>query len=377
MTVEPVTQLLSELVAIPSMNPMGRSRDGVEYGERNLADYVEALLKKHSIDATLQEVTANRSNVVGYVDAKARETVLLEAHLDTVHADHMTIEPFKPIVRGEKLYGRGSCDTKGSIAVFLQAVVNVLRKPKLLRYNIMLLFVADEEYRFTGANVAAQHGLKADVGITGEPTQLHIVRAHKGVTRWKIQTRGVAAHSAYPERGSNAIYSMSKIIQILELYAARLRHTRAHPLLGTPTLSIGVIEGGQTVNIVPDRCWIEVDRRSLPGETAESIIQPVRDLLKDFSDSEIEAPYLSVGGMEVAEHAPIVKNLSRSIQHIMKNVSIEAAHYATDAGVYNDMGIPTVVFGPGDIAQAHTDAEYIELDQLHQAVAIIEDFLTT
>ncbi|MBI3578080.1 MAG: M20/M25/M40 family metallo-hydrolase, partial [Ignavibacteriales bacterium] len=103
----------------------------------------------------------------------------------------------------------------------------------------------------------------------------------------------------------------------------------------------------------------------------------VRELLKDFSDSEIGAPYLSVAGMEVDEHAPIVKHVSRSVQHVMRNVSIEAAHYATDAGVYNSIGIPTIVFGPGDIAQAHTDAEYIELNQLHHAVAIIEDFLTT
>ncbi|MBI3787103.1 MAG: M20 family metallopeptidase [Ignavibacteriales bacterium] len=374
---EPVTQLLSELVAIPSMNPMVRLRDGAEYSERNLAEYVAALLKKHSIDVTLQEVSANRPNVVGYIDAKARETVLLEAHLDTVHADHMTIEPFTPVVREGKLYGRGSCDTKGSMAAFLQAVINTLKKPKQLRYNIVLLFVADEEYRFTGADFAARHGLKANFGIAGEPTQLRIVRAHKGVTRWKIQTRGVAAHSAYPERGRNAIYSMSKIIQILELYAARLRYAKSHPLLGTPTMSIGVIEGGQAVNVVPDRCWIEVDRRSLPGETAESVIQPVRELLKDFSDSEIGAPYLSVAGMEVDEHAPIVKHISRSVQHVMRNVSIEAAHYATDAGVYNSIGIPTIVFGPGDIAQAHTDAEYIELNQLHHAVAIIEDFLTT
>lgn len=374
---EPVTQLLCELVAIPSMNPMGRSRAGAGYSERNLADYIAAFLKKNSIDATLQEVSINRPNVVGYIDVKARETVLLEAHLDTVHADHMTIEPFKPMVKDGKLYGRGSCDTKGSMAAFLQGVVNVLKKPDQLRYNVLLLFVADEEYRFTGAGFAAQHGLKADFGITGEPTQLRIVRAHKGVTRWKIQTHGVAAHSAYPKRGKNAIYSMSKIIQTLELYAERLHQENQHPLLGTPTMSIGVIEGGQAVNVVPDRCWIEVDRRTLPGETAESILQPVQDLLKNVPDCEIEAPYLSVAGMEVAEDAPVVEHLSRAIQGVIRSVSIEAAHYSTDAGVYNSMGIPTVVFGPGNIAQAHTDTEYIELHQLHQAVAIIENFLTT
>ncbi|MEX2089641.1 MAG: M20/M25/M40 family metallo-hydrolase, partial [Bacteroidota bacterium] len=290
---EPVVKLLADLVAIPSMNPMGRTRSGREYSEQALAEYLAGFLKKSGIDVQLQQVAPGRPNVLAYVDARASKTILLEAHLDTVHADNMAVEPFDPIIRDEKLYGRGSCDTKGSMACFLQAVLNVLARGSLGQ-NVVLLFVSDEEYRFTGAKYAAAQGLKADAGIAGEPTQLRIVRAHKGVTRWKATTRGVAAHSAYPERGKNAIYTMARLISRLEEYAETLLQQSPHAGLGTPTLSIGVVEGGQAVNVVPDRCWIEIDRRSLPGETAGSILDPIRSLLHDLPDWEFQEPYLSV-----------------------------------------------------------------------------------
>jgi acetylornithine deacetylase/succinyl-diaminopimelate desuccinylase family protein len=373
----PVVSLLADLVAIPSMNPMGRGRTGPEYSEQSLAEFVHAVLKKNSIDAELQPVLPGRPNVIGRIETGASKTIMLEAHLDTVHADSMAIEPFTPTIREGRLYGRGSCDTKGSIAAFLQAVVNVLKTPGRMRYNIVLLFVSDEEYRFTGAQHAVKKGLNADFGIAGEPTQLRIVRAHKGVTRWNIVTKGLAAHSAYPERGKNAIYAMSKIITRLEQYAADLYAGKPHQLLGAPSLSVGVIEGGQAVNIVPDHCSIEIDRRTLPNETQQSVLEPVRSLLHDLPDWEMKHPHLSVAGMEISESAPVVEALARSIRTVCGEAVIEAAQYATDAGIYNAVGIPTLVFGPGNIAQAHTDAEFIDLDQLNQAVAIIERFVTT
>jgi acetylornithine deacetylase len=372
---EPVTKLLSDLVAIPSMNPMGRGRIGKEYSEQTVAEFIAGVMRKASIDTELQQVSPGRPNVVGIVSAGAQETLMLEAHLDTVFADSMLIDPFDPRVRDGKLYGRGACDTKGSVAAFLQAVINSLNAAKSMRYNVLLLFVSDEEYRFAGAQYAVRHGLKADFGITGEPTQLRIVRAHKGVTRWKILTNGTAAHSAYPERGKNAIYAMAKVIDRLEQHAAALRRGPAHQLLGTPSLNVGVIEGGQAVNVVPDHCWIEVDRRTLPGETAQSVLEPVHSVLSDLEGCEIREPHLSVAGMEVAEHAPIVQSLRQAVQSVCGEAIVEAAHYATDAGIYNSVGVPTVVFGPGNIAQAHTEVEYIELQQLYQATAIIERFL--
>lgn len=371
---DPVTTLLSDLVAIPSMNPMGRSVEGDGYSEGALADFVSDYLRKSSVDVEVYEVSAGRPNVEGYVDAGSKETLLLEAHLDTVHADEMSIDPFKPVVRDGKLYGRGACDTKGSIAAFVHAVRSLLDDNKRLTRNIRFLFVSDEEYRFSGAGAAVQRGLQASFGIAGEPTNCSIIRAHKGVTRWRMTAKGIAAHSAYPERGRNAIYRMAEVIRRMEEYANELVRQKAHPILGTATLSVGVIEGGQAVNVVPDFCWVEVDRRSLPGETTDSVLLPVKQRLSDFADVEISAPHIAVEGMEVSETAPVVRLLSAAIG---ANAIVSTAPYATDAGIYNRAGIPTVVFGPGDIAQAHTDSEWIGMDQLNQAVHIIQKLVTS
>jgi acetylornithine deacetylase/succinyl-diaminopimelate desuccinylase family protein len=370
-----IEQLLSDLVAIPSMNPMGRGREGVQYGEAALAQFIMEYLRRASIDVETDEVAPGRPNVVARFDAGSRETLLLEAHLDTVFADRMTIDPFRPEIRNGRLYGRGACDTKGSLAVFLHALRSCAEGKEKPSCNILFLATVDEEYGFTGSKQAVARGVKADFGIVGEPTELHIVRAHKGVTRWKVITHGVAAHSAYPDRGRNAIYGMAQVVARLERHAAALLQQTPHPLLGTPTLSVGVIEGGQTVNIVPDRCMIEVDRRTLPGETDASVLAAARAVLGDLSGWEIVGPHLSIAGMEVSADHPVVRKLGQAVKEVTGDSVIESAQYATDAGVYNSNGIPSIVFGPGNIARAHTEEEYVEIDQLHDAVRIIRRVL--
>lgn len=375
MNKEPVVKLLADLVAVPSMNPMGRQRDGRQYSEKELAEFLAVYLRKNGIDVELYDVFSGRPNVTAFVDVKAAETLLLEAHLDTVHADNMTIDPFSPVVRDGKLYGRGSCDTKGSLAAFCQSVISLLQQGRKLQLNVLLLFVSDEEYRFSGASAAVKRGLHASFGISGEPTGLSIVRAHKGVTRWRIRTKGVAAHGAYPQRGKNAIYLMAPVIERLEQHAMALLSSQPNPLLGPPSLNIGVIEGGQVVNVVPDRCWIEIDRRSIPGETTESILLPVKELIKDLPGVEFEPPFLSVSGMEVPVDAPVVKRLSAAAEKVLGTARVEVVPYATDAGVYNRAGIPTVVFGPGDVAQAHTEDEFIDLKDLDRAFRILQNLI--
>ena len=376
MNPDPATKLLADLVAIPSMNPMGRTRSGPEYSEKNLADFIAAFLGKNGIDVEVYESSPGRPNVMGFVDAGASKTLMLEAHLDTVHADNMEIDPFVPTIRGGRLYGRGSCDTKGSIAAFCTAVIEILKSGRKLNRNILLLFVSDEEYQFTGAQAAVKKGLKATYGICGEPTLLSIIHAHKGVTRWRMRTSGVAAHSAYPFLGKNAIYFMAPLIVRLEAHALELERRKPHPLLGTPTLSVGVIEGGQAVNMVPDQCWIEIDRRSLPGESREAILDAISKAAKDLPNVVTEDPFLSVAGIEIPKDAEVLTVLSGAIRSELGSVRIEPANYATDAGIYTSHGIPTVVFGPGDIAQAHTKEEFLELDQLEKAFRIIQRLIT-
>jgi len=373
---DPLVRLLADLVAIPSVNPMGRGKSGPGYSENDVAAYVEAYLRRHGVETGMSDVLSGRPNVTGFIDAGAEKTLLLEAHTDTVQAESMTIPPFTPDLRDGRLYGRGACDTKGSLAAFLHGVCSLLEAGGRPRFNIIILAAADEEYQFTGARHAVAHGLKADFGIVGEPTRLRIVRAHKGVTRWRIVTRGVAAHSAYPERGENAIYAMGHVLGRLEEYGKALRGSAPHPLLGTPSLSAGVIEGGEAVNIVPDRCLVEVDRRTLPGESMDEVLGAVRRALEGVPGWEFDAPHLSVAGMEVGEESPPVRLLSGAIAGVCGLVQVEAAQYATDAGIYNGAGIPSVVFGPGDISRAHTAEEWIDLEDLRSAAAIVHRLIS-
>ena len=372
---DPAARLLAELVRIPSVNPMGRAMGGGEYGEAALAEHVAACMHRHGIDVQVTEVTPGRPNVTGYIDTGAERTLMLQAHLDTVHVGGMTVAPFGAEVRDGCLYGRGACDTKGSLAAFLQAAIEALQTPGRMRYNVILLATADEEYQFTGARHAMRSGLKADMGIAGEPTSLHVIRAHKGVVRWYLRTRGTAAHAAYPARGDNAIYRMGHVLTRLESYARGLAAGGAHPLLGTPSLSVGVISGGQAVNIVPDACSIEIDRRTMPHEDAGGVVTAVQEYLAGIDGWEMAPPHLVASGMDIPASAPVVQELSRAIAGVTGGVSVDGAYYATDAGTFNAGGIPTVVFGPGDIALAHTVAEHIPLGELRQATDIIRSLL--
>ncbi len=213
-----IIKLLKDLVAIPSMNPMGSGRTGPEYSEGPVADFMASVLSKNGIDCETYEVMPGRKNLIGCVDAGAKKTLMLEAHLDTVPADNMEIEPFNPVLKNGRVYGRGSCDTKASLAVFFDTAANISSRHRELKYNLLLLGACDEECGFTGARAAAERGLKADFAIVGEPTQLRIVRAHKGVMRWRIKATGKASHSAYPELGQNPIYPSAKAVNRLASY---------------------------------------------------------------------------------------------------------------------------------------------------------------
>ena len=370
-----IVKLLEELVAIPSMNSMGSGRAGFEFTESNLADFLVSLLRKNGIDCEGFEAAPGRRNVAGLVDVGVEKTLMLEAHLDTVPVDNMEIGPFKPTVSGNRLYGRGSCDTKASLAVFFGTAVNLLLSKRKLKYNLLLLGTCDEEYGFTGAQAAVQRGIRADFGIIGEPTRLRIVRAHKGVMRWKVKASGKASHSAYPELGENAIYTMAEAVNRIALYASRLRSESPHELLGSPSLSVGVIRGGHTVNIVPDSCTIEIDRRLIPGETKESVMDAVASILRGLPGIEVEEPYLVAPSVNVAPSSEIVSILSTAVKDVLGDVVVEGANYATDAGVFNSAGLPCVVFGPGDIADAHTSRESVELAQVEAATRVIERLL--
>lgn len=222
----------------------------------------------------------------------------------------------------------------------------------------------------------------APVGaVVAEPTELRVVRANKGVLRWKISTHGVSAHSSKPHLGKNAITAMAKVILALEADEQLLAKREPHPLVGPPTCSIGVIEGGAQVNFVPEHCEITLDRRLLPGETAEAVtahyeklLNRVRTVNPDI-DVKFHPPHLTDEAMETPANAEIVQTMSRVLAELGHEPEPVGVPFGCDCTKLSRAGIPSVIFGPGSIDQAHGAVEFVEIAQVEAAFEFYKRFL--
>jgi acetylornithine deacetylase/succinyl-diaminopimelate desuccinylase-like protein len=322
-----------------------------------------------------QKVLPERANVLIRLAprGRVRQRVLLAPHMDTVGVANPT--QFRPVRRGGRLHGRGACDTKGSVAVMLAALLAVARKQsRPAQTEIILAALVDEESMQAGSRQLARSALRADLAIVGEPTDLQLVTAHKGDLWLELSTRGRAAHGARPELGDNAIHHMADVVKLLETkYAAELRRRR-HRLLGHPTINVGMIHGGRQPNIVPDQCAIRIDRRTIPGEKDADVKREIIAFLRrhgqtvELSDTKVDEP---APPLETPIDHPLVKEfLAANGQRQPGGVD-----FFTDAGVLAAAGIPSVVFGPGNIAQAHTADEWVEIKQLESGTDRLSRFL--
>lgn len=368
-------RLLRDLIALPSVNPAFHADTSLS-GEHRVAGYLEAAARKAGLDAELQEVSPGRSNLLVRLSPakEVRHRVLLAPHMDTVGEPNYPAQ-LKPSIRDARVYGRGACDTKGSVAAYFQTLLNLAKKGARPAYTeVTFVGLVDEENMQLGSRYFAKHGPKADLAIVGEPTRLEVVTAHKGDVWLQLRAVGRAAHGATPHLGENAVAEMARIVLALEEdYAAMLAGRPAHPLLGRPTVNVGRIAGGRQPNIVPAECVIAIDRRTLPGETESGVRQEIAALLKKKGlkagfDNLRTAP---CEPLETDASLPAVRALTRAAGR-RRTIGV---HYFTDAAPIAAGGTPSVVFGPGDIAQAHTDCEWIATSQLENAVAILEKFL--
>jgi succinyl-diaminopimelate desuccinylase len=366
-------KLLSELIALPSINPAFSAKDASQTGEARVAEFLEARAARFGLETEYKRALPQRSNLLIHLSPtrRVRQRILLAPHLDTVNAQPQQLVPRRS---NGRLYGRGACDTKGSVAAMISALCEVARSgPRPAETEIVFAGLVDEENSQSGSRALAASGFKADLAIVGEPTGLAVVTAHKGSLWLRFETKGKSAHGARPELGRNAIHEMSKIVDQLETkYAAGLRKRR-HALLGRPSVSVGVIRGGTQPNIVPDHCEILVDRRTLPGETEASVRREILALLKQhglkavFADNKL-APCRP---LETSPKLPLVAQfLTQAGQ--AKPAGVD---YFSDAAVLAEGGIPSVVFGPGDIAQAHTPDEWVRLADLERAKEMLTRFL--
>lgn len=389
-----VVHTLSQLVAIPSVNPMGGIAAGPYCGEAALSDYLEALFRRIGLDVVRQSIGPGQDNLVARLDgspslADGGRLVLVDAHQDTVPVGGMTIDPFRPEIRDGRLFGRGSCDVKGGMAALLAGVARLAGERPQPRPTVVMTCTVNEEHGFTGAMGITQlwtresGGLiprRPDIALVAEPTGLDVVVAHKGVIRWRCHTRGRAAHSSKPELGDNAIYKMGRVLVCLDRYQRDVvGQLASHPLCGPATFSVGLIRGGVSVNTVPDRCTVEIDRRLPPGEDAESArrhlaeylaAQPELDFPVEQDPPDMQGPPLSD-----AHNGPYADLLCRVSEQVTGRCRQIGVPYATNAALFAQAGVPAVVCGPGLLAQAHTVDEWIEIRQLEQAAEVYFRFL--
>ncbi|MEX2174484.1 MAG: M20 family metallopeptidase [Pirellulaceae bacterium] len=406
-----VVQLLTDLVRIPSVNPMGRSAVGEIYFEHRVTDYLQQLFEKLNLPWERHTVSPQRDNIIVRVDGdkspeRGGRILMFEAHQDTVPIDGMTIDPFAADVKQGRLYGRGACDIKGGMAAMIATLARLATEKPKDRPTVVLACTVNEEHGFTGAtHWAATYTRQAskpkrtsktaagtagtahskllprvpDATIVAEPTELNVVVAHKGACRWRCHTTGIATHSSQPHLGDNALYHMARVLQVFEQYGRDIVPTLAtHPLVGQPTLSVGLISGGLSVNTVPDRCTIEIDRRVLPGEDPQAAFEHAVEFVNMHVTTGTplihDPPFMFTRGLSDDRNTDLAAGLAAaSAQHGGPGQQV-GVPFGTDAPHYAATGSPTVVFGPGSIAQAHTADEWLDLDQLRLAADILFDF---
>jgi acetylornithine deacetylase len=347
--------------------------------EVKLAEYLEDLATQWGFLTRRLPVPGRAHNLlVTWTTAPDAPWVLFDSHLDTVTIDGMTIDPLAAQVRGGRLYGRGSCDTKGTGAAMLWALGEYARSERQPN-NVALLFPVDEEFGMSGVRAfITRHyhalGFVPRGVIVGEPTLLRPFVAHNGAVRWRIATSGVAAHSSDPSRGISAIRKMVDVIGAIERdYIPGL--TARHPLTGKAQCSINIIRGGQQINIVPDHCAIDLDRRVVPGERSEDVLPAVQAILDRLTDRD---PTMRTTQTRIFSCPPLAPTSNPSflqaVQQVLADMGLPTdpvgGPFATDGGDLATTGLPVVVIGPGDIAQAHTKDEWIALDQLHRGVEL-------
>lgn len=361
---DPTVRLLKQLVAIDSVNP---SLVAGAAGEADIARALAEELRSIGLQVDVQEAAPDRPNVVAVLEGRAPgRSLMFCGHVDTVGVAGMT-RPFDPAERNGRVYGRGSQDMKGGVAAMIGATRVIAESGGLDAGRVVIACVVDEEHSSIGAEALVTRW-RADAGVVTEPTDLHVAVAHKGFEWVEIETEGRAAHGSRPRDGRDAIVRMGRVLAELETLDRDLQSGRAHPLVSTASLHASLIEGGRELSSYPDRCLLQIERRTIPGEREGIAGQEVGGILDRLRacDAEFRASSRTMFGRPPYE-IETGHNLPSTLLAIARNegatADIIGMSFWTDAAILGGAGIPSVLFGPTG-AGLHGLEEWVEIESV-------------
>ena len=374
---EEITNLAQELIKIPSDETAG---------EKEVCEYLESFLKSLGMKVRLQEVLPNRPNIIAEVIGdEVGKSIMFNGHVDTVPVGDIkkwSMDPYSAIIKDNKLFGRGSTDMKGAIASMIIAMKFIMNNVEKFNGKIIFTGVMAEETTGLGTQKIVEENIKTDMAVVGEPSDEKIYRAHKGTMWFNLSTYGKLEHSSESNSESNnAIINMMKLIMEINEISKELE-TIENNLVGHPSINIGLIDGGTKQNMIADSCRISIDRRTLPEEKTDEILDKLRirlDGLRSLDDRltfDLEIDTIREA-VEVAESEQIVQEVKNALNKVInKNPTISGMKATTDMSILVNQGnIPSVIYGPGFIKQAHTVDEFIEVKRLVESSQVYAEIL--
>lgn len=342
-------KLLQDMIKIESVNPT-LVKEGS--GESEIAYFLGDYIKDLGIDVKYQKVIDDRINTIGILKGKGKgKNLMLNGHTDTVSIEDMQIEPLNPIYKKGKVFGRGAYDMKGGIASQIMAIQSIVESNLELEGDVILTFVADEEYASLGTEKVVEE-YDSDAAIICEPSNLQIALAHKGFAWVKVDVHGKKAHGSLAQFGIDAIVKAGKFLVKLEELEKDSLSQKKHPLLGSPSIHASLINGGIELSTYPDYCKIELERRTLPAENQNTVSKEINELIKELrkSDKNFKADYdvfFYRPGIEISKDEPIVQSLSNAYRTaINKEPKFMGFSGWMDSAILKEAGIPTTIFGP-------------------------------
>jgi acetylornithine deacetylase len=367
--------LTRALVRVDSRNP---SLVAGGPGEGACATLLRGVLDAWGFRTEVHDAAPGRPNLVARIgEARGGRSLMLNGHLDVVGVEGMAHAPFDAEERDGRLYGRGSADMKGGIGAMCAAALRATRQG--IRGEIVVAAVADEEYESLGTRALLERGVRADACVVTEPTRLALMPAHRGFVWLEVEVTGRAAHGSRWDIGVDAIRHAGLLLAELDRVDAEELPRRTHPLLGRGSLHASLIEGGIGMSTYPDRCLLKLERRTIPTELASDAVEEVqrgcaavRARRPSFA-AEVRL-LVAQGPSDVAPDAPLMRGLDAAVRASGETVRVEGMSAWTDAALLNEAGIPAVCFGPGDISLAHAAEEYIPLDEIDRAAAVLTAF---